>query len=611
MGLQLCFLCGAHRALVSVQNVTDSDRAFNLILLSILTRYKVTSLENALYVYKASRGRVVRICRYHITQAASYIGCEAEHIWPEFSSSNGLCEAPHSVVVALLRYIRVYATKFDDGMELNTNSVLSFYNKLITGHYGDTSANMVPLQKEVLLSTLCNQKPSTSIGSSRAPAPGFRERDVLPSKAAEERHPSPEEISAETLLKESDFLAASSEKFECSVCNVRYPDRGLRKIADNPEQNAVLLSCLLMDNTIERNAAVRIWKEICGSNKMVCKQHYVHAAWSLGEVVRQMWTKYPADGLQQVPVHLQGNLLRRVQGFATIFDKHIKLSLNDLWSFYDFGKSFYACGSEHETNSHVTVENSAKPMLKTGNTSTAIQSGKQTPEVSGSSLPRMETRTSVGVQKIKDGAAKQQSSSRSKVDKPSSDDGIHEDELERIPHNVTCGICYRTCPYTQSKCSSRYRDQNIVFLSCLVLCGELDIDQAKETYLQILLGRKSFCQQHYIRAVKYLRMEAVRISNVYPTPEFRPLPTKARNGIMKSIRKCSAAIDKSVKVPEDSVRRFYADCYAKYHATSCWREVGIKTSNNKAPQAVPTSTDGNRVSSSSAKGLKRPGSHLG
>ncbi|RCN24139.1 hypothetical protein ANCCAN_30171 [Ancylostoma caninum] len=83
---------------------------------------------------------------------------------------------------------------------------------------------------------------------------------------------------------------------------------------------------------------------------------------------------------------------------------------------------------------------------------------------------------------------------------------------------------------------------------------------------------------------------------------------------MARIRKCSAAIDKSVKVPEDSVRRFYTDCYAKYHATSCWKEVDIKTSNSRAPpqvlgeetsEAAPTSIV------SSARGLKRPGSHLG
>ncbi|RCN39274.1 hypothetical protein ANCCAN_14802 [Ancylostoma caninum] len=490
MSLQPCFLCGAHRTLVSVHNVTDSDRAFNLILLSILTRYKVTTLENALGVYKASHSKAVRICRYHFTQAASYIGSQAEQLWPELST-NGLCGAPSSVMDALLTHIRMYATKLDDKMELNANNLLSFYNKLVTGH--GTNGNLVPLQKDASSNTLCNQKPSTSTGNSPAPAAGFREREMVSSKAPEERSLSPEEISAESLLEQSDFLATSSVKLECSFCKVRYLERGLTNISDNAEQNAILLSCLVMDNTIESNAAVRIWKEICGSSKMVCKQHYVHAvsfyyeprlAWSLGEEVRQMWKKYPVHGLHQVPAHMQENLLRRVQASTKMFDKHIKLSLKDLWSFYDFCKSFYACGSESEMNSHVTVGNSEKPLLKTLTKSTVKQSSKQTPEVS-------------------DGAAKQQSSSRSKVDKPSSDDGIHEDELERriIPSNITCRICYRACPDVQSRISSRYRDQNIVFLSCLVLCGEVDMEQAKETYLQILLGRKRFCQRHYIRAV--------------------------------------------------------------------------------------------------------------
>ncbi|RCN38103.1 hypothetical protein ANCCAN_15986, partial [Ancylostoma caninum] len=110
-----------------------------------------------------------------------------------------------------------------------------------------------------------------------------------------------------------------------------------------------------------------------------------------------MWKKYPVHGLHQVPAHMQENLLRRVQTSAKMFDKHIKLSLKDLWSFYDFCKSFYACGLESEMNSHVTVGNSEKPLLKTLTKSTAKQSSKQTPEVSGFSLSRMETRTSAGV----------------------------------------------------------------------------------------------------------------------------------------------------------------------------------------------------------------------
>ncbi|RCN38106.1 hypothetical protein ANCCAN_15989 [Ancylostoma caninum] len=173
MSLQPCFLCGAHRTLVSVHNVTDSDRAFSLILLSTLARYNVVSLDTALEIYKASHGKVVRICRDHFTQASLHIGSEIEQLWPGFSS-DGLGEAPDSVVYALLAHIRMYATMLDEEMELDVNNMLSFYNKLVTRHYNSTNGNMVPVQKQQFRRLQdASSKPSTSWNSLTVTAVGF------------------------------------------------------------------------------------------------------------------------------------------------------------------------------------------------------------------------------------------------------------------------------------------------------------------------------------------------------------------------------------------------------------------------------------------------------
>ncbi|EYC14813.1 hypothetical protein Y032_0039g20 [Ancylostoma ceylanicum] len=431
-----------------------------------------------------------------------------------------------------------------------------------------------------------------------------------PSKAVEEGHSSPEQISTETLLDESPSPATTSEKpLFCSFCERQFPESKLREVSYNPEQSLILLSCLVMDNTIKGYVAASIWKEINGVNKLICKQHYVQAAWSIGEEVRRMWSKYPVNGLQQVPADIQGNLLKRIQTFAKMFDKDTKLSLKDLWSFYDLCQSFYASGSRGRSNSQITVENSESSQ------SEVKLSSKETHEVPGSSLPRTEIRTSLRVQSRKDGAAKEQSSSWSEVDDSSSDDTINEEvPKKRTPHNVICKICHNICPDGQIRGSSRHRDFNIVLLSCLVLCGEIDIEQAKESYLQTLMTRKRFCQQHFVQAVKYLWREVYWISKKRPTPDFQHIPYKARHSIMTSIQKCSAIIDKSVQVSVASVRRFYTDCYGKYHSTRDWKEIDKKIPNSRAPpQAVRTVTGASRVSTAKSlgHGIKRPGSHLG
>ncbi|RCN38107.1 hypothetical protein ANCCAN_15990 [Ancylostoma caninum] len=92
-----------------------------------------------------------------------------------------------------------------------------------------------------------------------------------------------------------------------------------------------------------------------------------------------MWDKYPVHGLQGVPAHMQKDLLKRIQTCADKFHWGTKLSLHDLWNFYDFCQSFYAHASESQENSHVIVEKSGKSLLNVHNHSAANPSSKQPP----------------------------------------------------------------------------------------------------------------------------------------------------------------------------------------------------------------------------------------
>lgn len=136
---------------------------------------------------------------------------------------------------------------------------------------------------------------------------------ILPSNALDEKALLSEEISAETLLEESVFcgfshgkdlvisgkpskihsfaVATVSGRLLCSFCELYFTKEKLRKVSNNPEQNVILLSCLVMDNTIEVDVAIRIWKEICHSGKftcsgkLICKHHYVQAVSSCYTII--------------------------------------------------------------------------------------------------------------------------------------------------------------------------------------------------------------------------------------------------------------------------------------------------------------------------------------
>ncbi|RCN39270.1 hypothetical protein ANCCAN_14798, partial [Ancylostoma caninum] len=70
---------------------------------------------------------------------------------------------------------------------------------------------------------------------------------------------------------------------------------------------------------------------------------------------------------------------------------------------------------------------------------------------------------------------------------------------------------------------------------------------------------------------------------------------------------------KNLEVSQESVRRFYIDCNAKYHATMGWNDDDKKRSSKASQEAVSTNSDSNEVPLAEGlnRGLKRPGSHLG
>ncbi|KAK6726291.1 hypothetical protein RB195_004546 [Necator americanus] len=464
----------------------------------------------------------VLVCRDHFVQTSLYITWEFEQLWPDFSQS-GLDNAPISVVCDLLAHIRMYASMLNDLKMLTEEDVVSFYNNNVIKYYnGVLNKLALPDHKEQNLTSpskqvVCGDNPSTSQDSSA---------DVISVSKA----------------------SCPSQRFACSLCQLRYSSPKLRLVSESTKENIILLSCLVMDNTIEMDVAKKICKEICHHGRLLCKNHFVQAAWTLGDEVRQMWSRFPVLGLQRIPVQIQEDLLKRIQMLARTIRKDIAVSLMDLWKFYDFCQSIYKNTKDAASqktviegleNQHFSFSKYENPCSLSSDDDEKPTSINEDEECSGEENV-LHGRKSPNVGK------------------------------KRILRNI-CLICHRSHPRGEMRSSSRTLDQFLILLSCMIINHHMDLEDAEHAYDQMSMKKKYVCQRHYIQAAKYMCVEVERNTGMSITPGCTKVPIETWKVISKSIKDYCELVDKSVPIFEENIGRFYSDCVTKYYVSGGWK----------------------------------------
>ncbi|ETN77421.1 hypothetical protein NECAME_11049, partial [Necator americanus] len=72
-------------------------------------------------------------------------------------------------------------------------------------------------------------------------------------------------------------LKPISTSFCCALCGQTRPMVEARTTAKSKDQNIVLLSCLLMENDIELDTAINVYKETHSVFKRICQLHFIRA----------------------------------------------------------------------------------------------------------------------------------------------------------------------------------------------------------------------------------------------------------------------------------------------------------------------------------------------
>ncbi|VDN28463.1 unnamed protein product [Cylicostephanus goldi] len=73
----------------------------------------------------------------------------------------------------------------------------------------------------------------------------------------------------------------------------------------------------------------------------------------------------------------------------------------------------------------------------------------------------------------------------------------------RLSRNRGCYLCGLVRAEDESRWGSMNHRQNLVFMSCLISCGIIKAEVAKEVFHRIGSGRKRLCKLHYIQAVRF------------------------------------------------------------------------------------------------------------
>ncbi|KAK6726284.1 hypothetical protein RB195_004544 [Necator americanus] len=130
-------------------------------------------------------------------------------------------------------------------------------------------------------------------------------------------------------------LKPISTSFCCALCGQTRPMVEARTTAKSKDQNIVLLSCLLMENDIELDTAINVYKETHSVFKRICQLHFIRAASFIGREIKEMWGKFPLHGLHYVPPSIVQVFLAHIQIFGDCIDEKVVLETHDVTRFFN------------------------------------------------------------------------------------------------------------------------------------------------------------------------------------------------------------------------------------------------------------------------------------
>ncbi|CAJ0595689.1 unnamed protein product [Cylicocyclus nassatus] len=547
-----CPLCGELRADSEMRD-SWKNRKQNPILLSCLLTNNSVGIKLAQNVYRDILLHRRRFCKEHYIQAALIIGnaikektgnfplhgldCIAMGLWQDFFErvKNVGALIDNKLVIQVIDVINF----FSDCLVIfrDTNQWEAFFEANKTG--GNSSAGT---SSPLLWANKVKDECFT--GASTSPSPsvdGIHQQNASICKEEEM------ETSAIDVLLNSSHDLALDKTYECGLCNNCSDPRAM---FDRADMNLIFLSCLLMDDSIDGDSAkVTLSGITCGKEVLACKQHYALAVEVMRREVESLAKSSCKPDLSDVPETVWTDLLVKLWTYAVQIDDSVVVNLAALKKFY------HECVAKSEVRLYVEEEASQSTreyevanfsLTKSAPTCSNDQFDREKPPNFCGDFYNNENRTDRLENCIMQGT--------------------------RLSRNRGCYLCGLVCAEDESRWGSMNPRQNLVFMSCLISCGIIKAEVAKELFQRLGSGRKRLCKQHYIQAASWIGQQVEKNWGRFPENGLFAMPREMLSAVMEQIQGCVTLLGEDEVLNFEELARFYDDCLAKYRHRSGWNE---------------------------------------
>ncbi|VDM65614.1 unnamed protein product [Strongylus vulgaris] len=358
-----------------------------------------------------------------------------------------------------------------------------------------------------------------------------------------------------SLSAPDDVCNGTATGYICPLCEKSRPDEEMRDSWRNRQQNPILLSCLLIENSIGVKKARKVYLETLLRKKRLCKAHYTHAGILIGNAIKQATGKFPILGLDCVSAEVWHSYFVKIVAFGAMIDKELVIQLSDVINFFaDCLVMFHYSGDwetlieSNDSESQLNLSTVAlTPALWEDKTTTE---SFEVPNDSSNFPSEVILADSSGICEP----------SREEMEKSGDEELCYSHKMP-TQKSWNCGICNMRC--SESDLSASSRNDVLMILSCFVINELMDTQLAKNAYLRITSGKNvMICKGHYVQAAATIEKEMKRFLQAH-SPERTDLSTLPRSiwsDLVIRIQAYGFGIDNWIFLKGNHLEKFYYNC---------------------------------------------------
>ncbi|VDM65570.1 unnamed protein product [Strongylus vulgaris] len=150
-------------------------------------------------------------------------------------------------------------------------------------------------------------------------------------------------------------------------------------------------------------------------------------------------------------------------------------------------------------------------------------------------------------------------------------DAVSKHVIEKTANShFCCALCGRHRPLVEARSTAKKKDQNVIFLSCLLMENDVDMDKVAKLYKETLGACRRICQDHYVKAAAFIGREIKEMYGEFPIYGLHNVPVNVLEVFLAHLQVFGDCIDEEVIIETHDVTRFFNECLARYYSADGW-----------------------------------------